>query len=71
MSNPKVSLEAMVRGKVLTLPGHIQAIFVQNMLKLFVRIIVTAEEEDDSEMIDEVGIIHIKIFANLCILKNL
>ena len=60
MPNPKASLEAMVRGKVLTLPGHIQAIFVQNMLKLFIRIISTAEEEEDSEMIDEVSILEIK-----------
>lgn len=44
----------MVRGKVVSLPGHIQAIYVHNMLKLYAHIISTAEEEEDSEMIEEV-----------------
>lgn len=44
----------MVRGKVVSLPGHIQAIYVHNMLKLYAHIIATAEEEDDTEMIEEV-----------------
>lgn len=43
-----------MRGKVVSLPGHIQAIYVHNMLKLYAHIIATAEEEEDSEMIEEV-----------------
>lgn len=54
LANPKATLESMVRGKVVSLPGHIQAIYVHNMLKLYAHIIATAEEEDDTEMIDEV-----------------
>lgn len=54
LANPKATLESMVRGKVVSLPGHIQAIYVHNMLKLYAHIIATAEEEDDSEMIEEV-----------------
>lgn len=54
LANPKATLESMVRGKVVSLPGHIQAIYVHNMLKLYAHIIATAEEEDDTEMIEEV-----------------
>ncbi|XP_045610088.1 AP-3 complex subunit delta-1 isoform X2 [Procambarus clarkii] len=54
LANPKATLESMVRGKVVSLPGHIQAIYVHNMLKLYAHIIATAEEEEDSEMIEEV-----------------
>ncbi|ROT83189.1 hypothetical protein C7M84_023627 [Penaeus vannamei] len=54
LANPKATLESMVRGKVVSLPGHIQAIYVHNMLKLYAHIISTAEEEEDSEMIEEV-----------------
>ncbi|XP_068238241.1 AP-3 complex subunit delta-1 isoform X2 [Palaemon carinicauda] len=54
LANPKATLESMVRGKVISLPGHIQATYVHNMLKLYTHIIATAEEEEDSEMVDEV-----------------
>lgn len=54
LANPKATLESMVRGKVISLPGHIQATYVHNMLKLYTHIIATAEEEDDAEMIEEV-----------------
>ncbi|KAK3868287.1 hypothetical protein Pcinc_026301 [Petrolisthes cinctipes] len=54
LANPKATLESMVRGKVVSLPGHIQATYVHNMLKLYTHIIATAEEEDDAEMIQEV-----------------
>ena len=56
LANPKATLESMVRGKVVSLPGHIQAIYVHNMLKLYAHIIATAEDEDDTEMIEEVGL---------------
>lgn len=56
LANPKATLESMVRGKVVSLPGHIQAIYVHNMLKLYAHIIATAEEEEDSEMVEEVKI---------------
>jgi AP-3 complex subunit delta-1 len=51
----------MLRGRVFALPGHIQAVYVQNILKLFSNILTHAEEEQDVEKISKV-IIH-KIFS--------
>lgn len=61
LANPKATLESMVRGKVVSLPGHIQATYVHNMLKLYTHIIATAEEEDDAEMIQEVNVTNVTI----------
>ena len=35
LSNPAETLRSMFRGRVTTLPGHIQAVYIQNGLKLF------------------------------------
>ena len=43
----------MLKPKVTTLPGHIQAIYVQNVLKLYARILLAAEEDDDQQTIRE------------------
>ena len=35
----------MLSSKVTSLPGHIQAVFVQNVVKLYASILVTAEAQ--------------------------
>ena len=35
LSNPAETLRSMFRGRVTSLPGHIQAVYIQNGLKLF------------------------------------
>ena len=55
LRDPQASLEAMLRPKVTALPGHIQSIFVQNIIKLYSRILVKAELEEDDETIKEAG----------------
>ncbi|GFN96700.1 Ap-3 complex subunit delta-1 [Plakobranchus ocellatus] len=54
LSNPKATLEAMLRPKITSLPGHIQSIFVQNILKLYGKILKAAEAKEDSELKSEV-----------------
>ena len=43
----------MLRPKITSLPGHIQSVYVQNIPKLFARIVKEAEDEDDTETIKE------------------
>ncbi|XP_069693426.1 AP-3 complex subunit delta-1-like [Periplaneta americana] len=53
LTDPQATLEAMLRGRVFALPGHIQAVYVQNILKLFANILTKAEEEQDIERINK------------------
>ena len=55
MPDPRSSLEALLKPKVTTLPGHIQSIFVQNIIKLYSSLLVKAELESDEETIKEAG----------------
>ena len=42
------TLEAMLRPKVATLPGHIQAVYVQNAAKLFATVLKSQEGNTES-----------------------
>uniref|UniRef100_T1J3E7 AP-3 complex subunit delta n=1 Tax=Strigamia maritima TaxID=126957 RepID=T1J3E7_STRMM len=37
--DPRLTLESMLRSKVTSLPGHIQSVYVQNVMKLYARIL--------------------------------
>ncbi|XP_077981677.1 AP-3 complex subunit delta-1-like isoform X2 [Glandiceps talaboti] len=52
--DPKNTLEAMLRSRVTTLPGHIQSVYVQNIVKLYSHILLKAEKEDDKDQMLEV-----------------
>jgi len=45
----------MLRPKVTTLPGHIQSVYVQNIAKLYGRILDAAEEADDQSQVKEIS----------------
>ena len=51
LSNPAETLRSMFRGRVTSLPGHIQAVYIQNGLKLFSNITRDAllEEKEEKE----------------------
>ncbi|TRZ02843.1 hypothetical protein DNTS_026717, partial [Danionella cerebrum] len=53
LEDPLLTLEAMLRPKVATLPGHIQAVYVQNAAKLFATILQKHEGETDSQVAQE------------------
>uniref|UniRef100_A0A3Q0RCR1 AP-3 complex subunit delta-1 n=1 Tax=Amphilophus citrinellus TaxID=61819 RepID=A0A3Q0RCR1_AMPCI len=53
LENPMQTLEAMLRPKVATLPGHIQAVYVQNAAKLFATILKNQEGNTDSTTAQE------------------
>lgn len=48
LENPVQTLEAMLRPKVATLPGHIQAVYVQNAAKLFATVLKSQEGNTES-----------------------
>jgi len=43
--NPGETLQALVRGLIATLPPHIQAVYIQNMLKLYTQCEISEEVE--------------------------
>uniref|UniRef100_A0A4W6G367 AP-3 complex subunit delta-1 n=1 Tax=Lates calcarifer TaxID=8187 RepID=A0A4W6G367_LATCA len=53
LENPLQTLEAMLRPKVATLPGHIQAVYVQNAAKLFATVLKSQEGNTDSTTAQE------------------
>ncbi|XP_014900860.1 AP-3 complex subunit delta-1 isoform X7 [Poecilia latipinna] len=53
LENPTQTLEAMLRPKVATLPGHIQAVYVQNAAKLFATVLKGEEGNTDSTAAQE------------------
>nr|XP_023397033.1 LOW QUALITY PROTEIN: AP-3 complex subunit delta-1 [Loxodonta africana] len=49
LQEPQQTLEAMLRPKVTTLPGHIQAVYVQNVVKLYASILQQQEQAAEHE----------------------
>ena len=41
----------MLRAKVTQLPGHIQSIYIHNAIKLYARILIIAEAQDDAQTV--------------------
>ncbi|XP_062966541.1 AP-3 complex subunit delta-1 isoform X2 [Cynocephalus volans] len=54
LQEPQHTLEAMLRPKVTTLPGHIQAVYVQNVVKLYASILQQKEQATETEAAQEV-----------------
>ena len=45
LPEPRETIDALLNPKITALPGHIQAVFVQNIVKLYASILVRAEAE--------------------------
>ena len=45
----------MLKPKVTSLPGHIQSVYVQNITKLYARILLQAEQDNNEEMAIEIS----------------
>lgn len=45
VADPRVPMDILLNPKVTALPGHIQAVFIQNIIKLYTNILVKAEAE--------------------------
>lgn len=55
LKDPQAALEAMLKPKITVLPGHIQSVYVQNILKLYSNILKSAEADDNKELMQDVG----------------
>uniref|UniRef100_UPI00398EA743 AP-3 complex subunit delta-1 isoform X2 n=1 Tax=Pristiophorus japonicus TaxID=55135 RepID=UPI00398EA743 len=54
LQEPNQTLEAMLKSKVTTLPGHIQAVYVQNSGKLYASVLQQNEQAGDKEAAQEI-----------------
>ncbi|XP_029469769.1 AP-3 complex subunit delta-1 [Rhinatrema bivittatum] len=54
LPEPSQTLEAMLRPKVTTLPGHIQAVYVQNLVKLYASVLHHKEQDGEKEAAQEI-----------------
>ncbi|XP_067872412.1 AP-3 complex subunit delta-1 isoform X2 [Heterodontus francisci] len=54
LQEPNQTLEAMLKSKVTTLPGHIQAVYVQNAGKLYASVLQQNEQAGDKEAAQEI-----------------
>lgn len=54
LQEPHLTLEAMLRPKVTTLPGHIQAVYVQNAVKLYASLLQQKELAEDKEGMQQI-----------------
>jgi AP-3 complex subunit delta-1 len=55
LPNARGTIDALLNPKITALPAHIQAVFVQNIVKLYASILVKAEAEGTPEAVEEVG----------------
>uniref|UniRef100_A0A1B6EHK0 AP-3 complex subunit delta n=1 Tax=Cuerna arida TaxID=1464854 RepID=A0A1B6EHK0_9HEMI len=54
LTDPEGTLQAMLSGRVTALPGHIQAVYVQNILKVFCVVLSRADLEEAIKQCDKV-----------------
>nr|XP_005993846.1 PREDICTED: AP-3 complex subunit delta-1 [Latimeria chalumnae] len=54
LQEPRQTLEAMLKPKVATLPGHIQAVYVQNAVKLYASVLQQKEDSGEKQGAEEV-----------------
>ncbi|XP_015183102.1 PREDICTED: AP-3 complex subunit delta-1 isoform X1 [Polistes dominula] len=66
LEDPLATLQSMLRSQASSLPGHIQAVYVHNILKLATAILSKAEKEGDSETMEQIFALKDKIAAFVC-----
>lgn len=54
LEDPIATLQSMLRSQASSLPGHIQAVYVHNILKLATATLCKAEKDKDIEIMEKV-----------------
>jgi len=57
----------MLKPRVATLPGHIQSVYVQNICKLYARVLSKAESNDNDELVQRASRLvsdHLSLFVH-------
>lgn len=65
LEDPLATLQSMLRSQASSLPGHIQAVYVHNILKLAAAILYKAEKEGDNETMEQVSYTAIHLYQIL------
>ncbi|KAK2577397.1 hypothetical protein KPH14_003510 [Odynerus spinipes] len=66
LEDPLATLQSMLRSQASSLPGHIQAVYVHNIVKLATSILSKAEKEGDNETMEQIFALKDKIAAFVC-----
>ncbi|KMQ92769.1 ap-3 complex subunit delta-1 [Lasius niger] len=66
LDDPLATLQSMLRSQASSLPGHIQAVYVHNILKLAATTFAKAEKEEDTETMEKIYGLKDKIAAFVC-----
>ncbi|XP_078041110.1 adaptor-related protein complex 3, delta 1 subunit-like garnet [Augochlora pura] len=66
LEDPLATLQSMLRSQASSLPGHIQAVYVHNILKLATATLCKAESEEDAETMAQIYELKEKIAAFVC-----
>ncbi|XP_025264424.1 AP-3 complex subunit delta-1 [Camponotus floridanus] len=66
LEDPLATLQSMLRSQASSLPGHIQAVYVHNILKLAAATFAKAEKEEDTETMEKIYELKEKIAAFVC-----
>ncbi|XP_076653466.1 adaptor-related protein complex 3, delta 1 subunit-like garnet [Halictus rubicundus] len=66
LEDPLATLQSMLRSQASSLPGHIQAVYVHNILKLATATLCRAEKEEDTETMVQIYELKDKIAAFVC-----
>lgn len=65
LEDPLATLQSMLRSQASSLPGHIQAVYVHNIIKLAAAILYKAEKEGDNETMEQVSYTAIHLYQVL------
>ncbi|XP_033212588.1 AP-3 complex subunit delta-1 isoform X2 [Belonocnema kinseyi] len=63
---PLGTLQSMLKSQASMLPGHIQAVYVHNILKLAANILSKAEQENDIGIMEQIFLLREKLAAFIC-----
>ncbi|XP_071558191.1 AP-3 complex subunit delta-1 [Temnothorax nylanderi] len=66
LEDPLATLQSMLRSQASSLPGHIQAVYVHNILKLAATTFAKAEKEENTETIEKIYELKDKIATFVC-----
>ncbi|KZC13228.1 PREDICTED: AP-3 complex subunit delta-1 [Dufourea novaeangliae] len=66
LEDPLTTLQSMLRSQASSLPGHIQAVYVHNILKLATATLCKAEKDEDTETMKQIFELKDKIAAFVC-----
>lgn len=66
LDDPLGTLQSMVRSQASSLPGHIQAVYVHNIVKLAAHVLNKAVQENNTDVMEQIFLLKEKLSAFIC-----